>query len=67
MNYWNNSGLASYIASGQLKIHFNPQGEEKAGKEVSDSRMDLKSSLYSMDAAFERRIELIDISLQEHE
>ncbi|HLP18926.1 MAG TPA: hypothetical protein VK174_01420, partial [Chitinophagales bacterium] len=55
--------LLSYIASGKLVIKNESFGEETAAKEISDSRIDKRNSVYNPAAALERRVEIISIEL----
>lgn len=67
MNYlktWNNGALSSYIESGQLSFTQMPLGDTKTNKGVSADAKDLKNAVYSPNAAFERRVELMFISIQ---
>lgn len=56
---WNNGALKPYIESGTLAIARNPVGDTKANQAVSDDRKDIKNSVYSIAASFERRVELM--------
>ncbi len=51
--------LEPYLNSGHLQINSIPFGEYKASKIVSDKRNDVKNSIYSREAAVERRVEII--------
>lgn len=50
-----------YLSSGSLRITERSFGEELASKEVSDELEDLRNSVYSIGAAKERRVELVEI------
>ncbi|MCS6819098.1 MAG: hypothetical protein NZ522_04040, partial [Chitinophagales bacterium] len=53
-----NKSLEKYIQNGQLKIIQSSEGEEKSAPGVSDSLQDLDNSVYSIEAAQERRVEV---------
>ncbi|MCS7037389.1 MAG: hypothetical protein RMJ33_07505 [Saprospiraceae bacterium] len=50
-----------YIQSGQLKLTREPNGATKAPKTVSADPKDRRMSVYSVDAARERRVEIIGV------
>ncbi len=50
-----------YIASGQLKLTREPNGAAKAPKSVSADPKDRRMSVYSVEAARERRVEIIGV------
>lgn len=63
-NYWNNfeNGVfKKYFDNGQLKLSQVSYGEETASKQVSDNQKDEAASIYSLGAAKERRIEIIEV------
>lgn len=47
----------------KLEIVFLPKGEEDADKHVSDQVKDIRKSIYSKEAAMERRIEIVNIEI----
>lgn len=53
-----------YIENGQLKIIREPYGEEFAQTSISDDVGNLKESIYSPEAALERRVEIISAKLE---
>jgi hypothetical protein len=57
--------LSQAFTGNKLEIVFIPAGEEKAQSGVSDNIKDLSRSVYSRDAALERRIELSEIEIIE--
>jgi tetratricopeptide (TPR) repeat protein len=61
---YNDSLFYPYIKSGQLVIFEEAYGEETASTTISDNLSDLKGSVYSPDAAYERKIKVIAISLE---
>jgi hypothetical protein len=66
MNYWKSwkDGLMNtLLQSNKLEIVFIPAGEEQSPTGISDNLNDLSKSVYSKEAALERRIELVDISI----
>ncbi len=58
LNGWNNSIFASYLESGQLRILRRPFGDLQADENVSSNPKDKAKSIYSKEAAYERRVEL---------
>jgi tetratricopeptide (TPR) repeat protein len=53
--------FVSYIESGALKITERSFGETTVSGGVSDDLKDLRNSVYSIDAAKERRVEVVEI------
>ncbi len=53
--------LLPFIASGQLVLKNESFGEETAPSKISDSREDVRNSVYSPAAALERRVEIVDV------
>ena len=51
----------SFLSNGQLRITERSFGETLASSEVSDELEDLRNSVYSIGAARERRVEIIEI------
>jgi hypothetical protein len=65
-NYWKNrlgGRLKEALDKNTLLLEFIPAGEEKSAANVSDDLRDLSKSVYSREAALERRIELTSIDL----
>ncbi len=64
--------LINEFQNGELKIYLNKNifieekhfGEEKSNKQVNDDPKNKKKSIYSLDAALERKIELVDILIE---
>ncbi len=56
-----NGVLKSYMASGQFKIEEKSFGETTSPKDVSDRINDPRMSIYSIPAAQERRVEIVQI------
>ncbi len=52
----------SYLKSGQLKLKQVSFGESKSGRNISDSKKDLSSSIYSPEASGERKSAIIDVN-----
>lgn len=50
-----------YLNNGQLKISNSPFGETKAATSVSDQIDDRRNSVYSVGAAKERRVEILEV------
>ena len=55
--------LLSYLNDGKLLFEKVSAGEEKTSKEVSDKLEDLRNSVYSPDAARERRVEILKVTV----
>ncbi|MBK7407649.1 MAG: hypothetical protein IPJ40_05940 [Saprospirales bacterium] len=51
----------TYLSSGQLRITERSFGETLASREVSDELKDVRNSIYSIGAAKERRVEIVEI------
>lgn len=67
LNYlstFENGVLLPYFENGQLKINELPMGETKASSQVSDNPNDRRQSVYSINAAKERRIDIQSISVE---
>jgi len=62
---YNNKAFSPFIESGFLQIIELPFGESKVAKKVSDDPNDRLKSIYSLAAALERKIEIIDVKLVE--
>ena len=60
---WKDDSFEKWIKEGRLQINFIPKGEDEASIKVSDQFKDTRKSVYSKDAAMERRIEIVDITL----
>lgn len=54
-----------FIQSGQLKISELPLGEAQTPTGISDDLWDRRMSVYSVEASKERRVEIIDMKVQE--
>lgn len=66
-NYWNtyeNGVFKKYFDNGQLKITQVSYGEDTASKDVSDDQKNESASIYSLGAAKERRIEIIQVNME---
>jgi outer membrane protein OmpA-like peptidoglycan-associated protein len=50
-----------YISGGEFQIKEIPFGESKASSDVSDDLLDTRNSVYSLKAAYERRVEILEI------
>lgn len=67
INYWQNWGngeIDQALRQERLKVEFVFSGEEKAARKVSDRTDEINRSVFSLDAALERRIEITDISIK---
>jgi type IX secretion system PorP/SprF family membrane protein len=58
-----NGMLTPYFEDGSISIVENPFGEEKAPDDINDSINNLKASVYSPAAAYERRVEIISVKV----
>jgi hypothetical protein len=66
LNYlklYNNEQLIEYVNK-SIEIEYIPYGEENSDRKVSDNPNNKKKSIYSIDAARERKIELVGIILK---
>ncbi|MBR1516964.1 MAG: PD40 domain-containing protein [Bacteroidales bacterium] len=64
LRYWNQGNLRRCIADGTLRIIQVPYGSSTANKNVSANQNDQVHSVYSVEAARERRIEIIDYATE---
>lgn len=62
-NYRNGS-LQPYLKNKKLILKKQSFGEERAAKDVSDSREDTKNSVYNPKAAMERKVEIISVEIK---
>lgn len=60
-NRYNNGNFHPFIKGENLKIKEIPFGESQASIDVSDSIEDVRNSVYSLKAAYERRVEILEI------
>ncbi|MEO6190962.1 MAG: hypothetical protein ABIO44_11960, partial [Saprospiraceae bacterium] len=60
-DYFRNGVFHPNIKNLSLKIKEIPFGESQASSDVSDSIEDTRNSIYSLKAAFERRVEILEI------
>lgn len=60
-NVYNGGGFHPYIKNENLKIKEIPFGESQSSIDVSDSIEDVRNSIYSLKAAYERRVEILEI------
>lgn len=60
-NQYQEGVFLSYLSSGQLKITEQPFGETTADSSISDELEDQRNSIYSVGAARERRVEIVEI------
>ncbi len=63
-NEYENGYFKKYLEEKSLILKEVAMGEDFAKKNISDSREDKKQSVFSPEASFERRIEIISISLK---
>lgn len=67
LNYWSewNEGFIKHsIDEGKIELIKNPRGEEQATGKVSDDAGNQKLSVYSLEAASERKIIITDLSIE---
>ncbi len=55
--------LAKYIESGRLQVVEVSYGEETANSAISDSRLDKRMSVYSVEASKERKAEIVRVRI----
>ncbi|MBN2683051.1 MAG: tetratricopeptide repeat protein [Bacteroidales bacterium] len=60
---YKDSLFVDYINNGQLSFEKIAFGEDEAAEDISDDLFDLKSSVYSPEAAYERKIRLIAVEI----
>lgn len=58
------NGILSKYMNNKIIFEFLPCGEEKSNKKVNDNPKNIKKSIYSIDAAKERKIELIGVKIE---
>ncbi len=56
--------LSSYLKNGQLILNELPLGESTAPANISDRYNDLRGSVYSPEAAQERRVEIVQVKVE---
>lgn len=56
--------IGRYFEEGRIVIIENPLGESQAPAGISDDRNDMKNSVYSSRAAFERRVEIERVTIE---
>ena len=62
---YQNSVLSKYLRSGDLLVTELPLGESRVSEKTSDDPKDKKNSIYSLGAMLERKIEIVNIRLNE--
>jgi len=65
ISVYQNAVLSKHLKSGDLVITQLPLGESKVSEKTSDDPKDKKNSIYSLDAMLERKIEIVNIRLNE--
>lgn len=60
---YENAVLNPYLQSGKLTLHELPLGETTAPAGISDKYDDLRGSVYSPEAAQERRVEIVQVAV----
>jgi hypothetical protein len=61
---WNDGFIKNAIDSGQIVISKNPRGEQQATGKVSDDANNQALSVFSLEAASERKIVITDLSIE---
>lgn len=61
LNTFHEGVLNPYMEAGMLQITERPFGESQAPSNISDDRKDARSSIYSVEASRERRVEILEI------
>jgi hypothetical protein len=67
LNYWgewNEGFIKRAIDEGQIVLIKNPKGEQQAVGKVSDDAKNQKLSVFSLEAASERKIVITDLSIE---
>jgi len=65
MKEFQNGSIMQYLKNGQLLITELPFGEIESAKKVSDNPKNKSESVYSVDAALARKIEIVKVSIRE--
>ena len=65
ISVYQNAVLSKYLKSGNLVVTELPLGESKVSEKTSDDPKDKRHSIYSLDAMLERKIEIVNIRLNE--
>ena len=60
--HFNMGSFRKYLNENKLRILREPYGEDLVSSKVSDDRNDRRNAIYSKQAAFERRVEVIRVS-----
>jgi hypothetical protein len=61
---WNDGFIKSAIQNGQIIINKNPRGEQQSTGKVSDDANNQALSVFSLEAASERKIVITDLSIE---
>ncbi len=61
---WNDGFIKNAIDNGQIIINKNPRGEQQAAGKVSDDANNQALSVFSIEAARERKIVITDLSIE---
>ena len=65
ISVYQNAVLSKHLKSGDLVVTELPLGESKVSEKTSDDPKDKRNSIYSLDAMLERKIEIVNIRLNE--
>ena len=63
---YKNGVLKPYLEDGSLQIEIESFGETNVPSGISDALNDLKSSIYSLNASKERRVEIVSVKVKEN-
>ncbi len=64
---YKNGAMRTYVDSGKLRIELVSYGETKAPRTVSDSPVDRRNSVFSVEASKERRVEILEVRAKKDE
>ena len=65
MEEFQNGNITQYLKNEQLVIYELPIGEAQSSKKVSDNPRNKKLSVYSLEAALARKIEIVRVKLKQ--
>ena len=65
LNQYKNNAFKKYFFSKTLEIEELPLGESASSESVSDDANNKQKSIYSLGAMMERKIEIVDVLLEE--
>ena len=65
MQEFQNGSITQYLKNGQLSITELPFGELESNNKVSDNPKNKSASVYSLDAALARKIEIVRVKFKQ--